>query len=119
MTEETRKFVEEKVRALIDASSCCSELKTVAGNWLKNEKTSGEKSATEALMQELEEDVMPLTDTLAFFRSENAEKYFGRERAAALVAAAEKAQAAGEKYCICDACQAGAAILKRKNEILA
>lgn len=118
MKDETRKFAEGKVQALLASDSCCNELKEAAGAWLKAKGTAEERTATEALLRELEEDVVPLTDTLAFFRSEDAVKYFGKDKAAALTAEAEKALAAGEKYCICDACQAGAALLKAKNALL-
>ena len=34
MTEDTRKFVEEKTKEILNAGSCCPELKEMAEKWL-------------------------------------------------------------------------------------
>ena len=47
----------------------------------------------------------------------NACKVFGKEGAEATRKAAEAAKAGGEHYCICDACQAGAEILREAGEV--
>ena len=90
MTEDTRKFVEEKTKEILNAGSCCPELKEMAEKWLAAEETTDEKAVTEAYLQELSEDVLPIDALISF----------------------------GGKFCICPACSAGGAILDKKNEIL-
>ena len=48
MTEDTRKFVEEKTKEILNAGSCCPELKEMAQKWLAAEGTTDEKAVTEA-----------------------------------------------------------------------
>ena len=43
MTESTRKFVEEKTKEVLNAGSCCPELKEMAKKWLAAEGTDEEK----------------------------------------------------------------------------
>ena len=106
MTEDTRKFVEEKTKEILNAGSCCPELKEMAEKWLAAEETTDEKAVTEAYLQELSEDVLPIDALISFASSEKGAEVFGAE------------QANGGKYCICPACSAGGAILDKKNEIL-
>ena len=40
MTEDTRKFVEEKTKEILNAGSCCPELKEMAEKWLAAEGTT-------------------------------------------------------------------------------
>ncbi len=40
MTEDTRKFVEEKTKEILNAGSCCPELKEMAEKWLAAEETT-------------------------------------------------------------------------------
>lgn len=42
----------------------------------------------------------------------------GEETAAGLLKAAKEAKAHGEKFCICDACQAGGKVLVHKEDLL-
>ena len=42
MTEDTRKFVEEKTKEILNAGSCCPELKEMAEKWLAAEGTTDE-----------------------------------------------------------------------------
>ena len=75
-----------EIFALIDKLTsvpyCCDELKAAALAWKDAAGTAEEKVASEALVKELKEDVMGVDDTIAFFRSPDAEKYFGSEVAA-------------------------------------
>ena len=47
MTEDTRKFVEEKTKEILNAGSCCPELKEMAEKWLAAEETTDEKAVAE------------------------------------------------------------------------
>lgn len=118
MTEDTRKFVEEKTKEILNASSCCPELKEMAEKWLAAEGTADEKAVTEAYLQELSEDVLPIDALISFASSEKGAEVFGTEQAKSMVEAGKASKANGGKYCICPACSAGGAILDKKSEIL-
>ena len=107
MTEDTRKFVEEKTKEILNAGSCCPELKEMAEKWL-----------AEAYLQELSEDVLPIDALISFASSEKGAEVFGAEQAKSMAEAGKASKANGGKYCICPACSAGGAILDKKNEIL-
>ena len=127
MTEDTRKFVEEKTKEILNAGSCCPELKEMAEKWLAAEETTDEKAVTEAYLQELSEDVLPIDALISFASSEKGAEVFGAEtcmlvfgaeQAKSMAEAGKASKANGGKYCICPACSAGGAILDKKNEIL-
>ncbi len=118
MTEDTRKFVEEKTKEILNAGSCCPELKEMAEKWLAAEGTADEKAVTEAYLQELSEDVLPIDALISFASSEKGAEVFGAEQAKSMAEAGKASKANGGKYCICPACSAGGAILDKKNEIL-
>ena len=118
MTESTRKFVEEKTKEILNAGSCCPELKEMAKKWLAAEETDEEKAVTEAYLQELSEDVLPVDALISFASSEKGAEVFGAEQAKSMVEAARDSKAKGGKYCICPACSAGGAILDKKDEII-
>ena len=118
MTEDTRKFVEEKTKEILNAGSCCPELKEMAQKWLAAEGTTDEKAVTEAYLQELSEDVLPIDALISFASSEKGAEVFGAEQAKSMAEAGKASKANGGKYCICQACSAGGAILDKKNEIL-
>ncbi len=119
MTKETLSYVTEKVNDLIAAPSCCAEAKAVAQSWLEAVGTDKEAEASKALIAEIEEDIMPIDSLIAFSGSEAGIKIFGEERAAAINAHGKEIKAKGAKYCDCPACTAVAAILEKKDEILA
>lgn len=118
MTESTRKFVEEKTQEILNAASCCPELKEMAEKWLKAEGTADEAEVTKDYLQELSEDVLPIDALISFASSEKGAEVFGAEQAKTMVEAGKSAKANGGKYCICPACAAGGAILDKKAEIL-
>ena len=80
------------VKEILAAPSCCAELK---------------------------EDVNGIDDVIGFFGSEAGKGYFGAEKAAQLLKAAQDAKAAGGKYCICDACQKGAKLIENPDGLFA
>lgn len=117
MNQEWIKEVTDKTKELMEAPSCCAELKAAAKRWLDAVGTDGEKAETKAYIKELEGDIMPLEMLIAFARSEKGAAVFG-ERAEGIAAHGEELQAAGEKYCDCPACAAAAAILAKKDQLL-
>ena len=60
MTQTQRDQLTQLVNQLIQAPSCCAEAKEAGQNWLTAAGTAGEQAATQALMAELEEDIMPI-----------------------------------------------------------
>ena len=101
------------VKEILAAPSCCAELKAAGEKWLAAVGTDGQKAAAEALLAELIDDV------IGFFGSEAGKGYFGAEKAAQLLKAAQDAKAAGGKYCICDACQKGAKLIENPDGLFA
>ena len=94
------------VEALLNAPSCCPELKAVAQAWLVAVGTNQEAIVTGALLQEAREDVCTIEHTIGFFESPAAEKIFGAEKAKSMAAHAKEIQAQGAKWCDCPACAA-------------
>ena len=94
------------VEALLNAPSCCPELKAVAQAWLVAVGTNQEAIVTGALLQEAKEDLCTIEHTIGFFESPAAEKIFGAEKAKAMAAHAKEIQAQGAKWCDCPACAA-------------
>lgn len=117
MDKNTLEFVKNETEKLLAAHSCCGELRSAAENYLKSIGTADEHKAAQAYIAELEEDVTPIDGLIAFAGSPVGAKVFG-DNAFAVKASAEEAKAKGEKWCTCDACQAGARILSKKAELL-
>ena len=87
--------------------------------WLDAAGTDQEAEKTKALIAELEEDIISIDGLIAFAGSKGGAKVFGEEKAKEVEAHAKEIKAAGAKYCDCPACSAVAAILEKKDEMLA
>ncbi len=107
-----------KAKELCNAPSCCPEAKAAAQNWLDALGTDKEKDAARSLIAELEADIMPVDDLIAFAGSETGAQLFGQETAQKIAAHGAEIKAAGAKYCDCPACAAAAAILEKKEALL-
>lgn len=119
MTQEVRDFVIEKTKDLMAAHSCSAEAKAAAQAWLDAAGTEKEAEETARYIEELEADIMPVDNLIAFAESEMGAKVFGGEEAAKGVAEhGRQIKAAGAKYCDCPACAAVEAILAKKDRIL-
>ena len=118
MNQGVKDYVAEKVKALINASSCCAEAKEVGQAWLDAMGTDKEAEQTKKLMEQLEMDIMPVDGLIAFADSEAGARVFGAEMAKNVAAHGREIKAAGAKYCDCPACNAVAAILEKKDELL-
>ena len=102
----------QTVKDMIGASSCCKELKAAGQNWLNALGTAGEKTAADALLQEVREDIAPIDHAIEFYESPLATQIFGAEKAKALAAHSRDRKAKGEKWCDCPACAACQKILE-------
>ena len=118
MKQEILNFVVEKTKELLSAPTCSSETKAAAQAWLDSVGTPGEAEETKKYVSELEADIMPIDNLIAFASSEKGAQYFGAEAAGNIAAHAKEVKAAGGKYCDCPACQAVAAILEKKSQML-
>lgn len=112
----TKEEVISKVKELAAAPTVCAELKKASEAYLAAAGTAKEKEASDALKKELKADVNSIDDVIPFFGSAEGEKILGKEQARKLYEAAKKAKAAGGKYCICPACQAGGALLDHESD---
>ena len=119
MKETTKTMIKEQAEQLKNADSCCPEAKAAAENWLAALDTEKELEASKQLIAELEEDIMPIDQLITFAQSEAAVEIFGAEMAKEAAAHGKEIKAAGAIYCDCPACAAAAAILEKKDELLA
>lgn len=119
MSESGKSYVIEKVKEMMEAHSCCEEAKAAGQAWLNAIGTDKEAEQAKNLIAELEEDIMPIDQLIAFADSEAGAKVFGKDMAANVAAHAKEIKAAGAKYCDCPACTAVAAVLEKKEELLA
>lgn len=119
MTQTQRDQLTQLVNQLLQTPTCCAEAKAAGQAWLDAAGTAGEPAATRALMAELEEDIEPIEDLIAFAASPAGAKVFGGpEKAKAMEAHAREIQAAGAKYCDCPACALSEKILAMKADLL-
>lgn len=119
MNKQTRLYVEEQIKALLQVPFACPEAKKAGEAWLKAENGPHEKEASIALIQELKEDIEPIENLLAFAKSPIAAKEFGEQKAKAFLAHAEELQKQGATHCDCPACHAASCIVAQEKELLA
>lgn len=100
----------QKVQEMISAPSCCEELKTAGQAYLDAVGTEKETAAKEALLAEIEADIVPIDGLIAFAGSEMAVQVFG-DKAGAFLQHAKDIKEEGAAYCDCPAC-AGALKVK-------
>jgi regulator of sigma D len=110
-----KKEILSKVKEVMEAPSCCAELKAVCQEYLNAVDTSKQTEAAKKLVAELEADVQTIDAVLTLFSSETGEKIFGAETAKQLAETARKVKAEGGKYCFCPACTAGKIVLDNKE----
>ena len=117
MTQETRDYVIEKSKELMNAPTCSSEAKAAAEKWIEAAGTEQEAAETEKYIAELEADIVTVDALIALAESEMGAKIFGDD-AKGVADHGREIKAAGAQYCDCPACAAVEAILKKKDEIL-
>ncbi len=117
MSQNGKEYVIEKVKEMMSAHSCCAEAKAAAQAWLDAIGTDREAEQAKNLIAELEEDLMPIDQLIAFAESEAGAGVFG-DKAAEVAEHAKAVKAAGGKYCDCPACAAVEAVLARKEDLL-
>ena len=110
-----KKEVLGKVKEVMEAESCCAELKAVCQEYLSAVGTPKQAGATKDLVAELEEDVQTIDAVLELFSSKKGAEIFGVDNAKQLATKAKEVKAAGGKYCFCPACTAGSIVLENKG----
>ncbi len=118
MDKRLQDMIETKTKELMDSPTCCMEAKEAAQRWLDSVGTSSEKAETENYIKELEEDIMPIEQLIAFAGSDAGKNYFGADKAADIQAHGKEILNAGGKYCDCPACLIVKEILDHKDEML-
>lgn len=118
MGQNVKDYVVQKVKELMEAPSCCAEAKAAAQEWLDALGTDREAEQAKKLIAELEMDIMPVDGLIAFAGSEAGVQVFGEEMAKNVEAHAKELKESGAKYCDCAACNAVAAILEKKDELI-
>ena len=66
MKKEVLDYVIEKTHELMNAASCSSEAKAAAQSWLDAVGTEREADETKEYIAELEADIMPIDNLIAF-----------------------------------------------------
>ena len=117
MDKDTKAYVVEKTKQLIDAPTCSEETKLAARAWLDAVDTDSEQEETRKYIAELEADIMPIDNLIAFAGSEEGAKYFGADTAKNIAAHADAIKSAGGQYCDCPACTIVAEILAKKGQM--
>lgn len=116
MTKET---LQEKIKAMAAAPSCCPELKAAVAAYFDAAGTADEKVAAQNLIAEIEEDITTVEDLVPFAHSDIAVQIFGVEGQKKFAAHADALKASGAKYCDCGACKPALEILANKEILLA
>lgn len=98
----------ELVKEIVEAPSCFPALREKGEALLA---ASDSDALMDEFLVELEKDVEPIEGAIAFFKSDMGLAKLGEHRDK-MLAKFEKAQAEGEKICMCPACQAGVKLLE-------
>lgn len=117
MKEELRNYITKNVEEYMRAPMCCAEAKNVGQAWLDAAGGDNEDRVARELVTELQADILPIDDLIAFANSEAGKDAFG-EKASEMAEHAERVKAEGRLYCDCAACAPVSNILSRTAEIL-
>ena len=113
--KKIRDDLKAKVIEMMEAPSCCAELKEAAQAWLDTyDDGNANQEPARKLIAVLEESVGDIDGCIAFLGSDFAKQIYGDAQPAAL-AAAEEAKRNGRKVCTCKACDLGAQVLAQKD----
>lgn len=99
-----REKMVDLTKELIDASTCCDELKVAANTWLKALGTKEEQEAIDCYFEVLKESIVTVDDLIEFPGSEAGNAYFGVDTAKGIVEHGKEIKKAGAKYCDCSTC---------------
>ena len=113
--KKIRDDLKRKVEQLVELPGCCAELKAAAQNWLDTYgDTNANQAASAAFIKELEEDILPVDDCIAFLGSDHAKQLFGG-KAESMLTHMKQIKADGAVHCDCPACSLASEILEKKD----
>ena len=113
--KKIRDDLKRKVEQLVELPGCCAELKAAAQNWLDTYgDTNANQAASAAFIKELEEDILPVDDCIAFLGSDHANQLFG-DKAEGMLVHMKQIKAEGAVHCDCPACSLASEILDKKD----
>ena len=119
MKQDVKEYVIQKLNEMTSIPYCCEEAKSAAADWMNALGTDKEAEQTEKLLAELEEDLLPIDNYIAFAGSEAGINVFGGEDGAKKeISRTKERKAAGAKYCDCPACAAALAVLDKREELI-
>ena len=107
-------FIMKNIHDMMASPSCCDEAKEAGQAWLDAAGTDREAKATQKLMEDLAECVLPIDQMIEIASSAKGEELFGKERAQQLADHAREIKEQGQLYCDCQACTPAKAILERR-----
>lgn len=114
-----KEWLINKAKELMETSYCCTEAKEAAQAWIDALGSEGEHTKAQALIKELEEDIMSVDDLFAFATSQEGKAKFGEATCLGIVEHANHLKEAGKQNCDCPACAAAEALLQHKEDLLA
>ena len=119
MKQDVKEYVIQKLNEMSSIPYCCEEAKAAASDWMNALGTDKEAEQTTKLLAELEADLLPIDNYIAFAGSEAGVNVFGGEEGAQKeISRTKERKAAGAKYCDCPACAAALAILDKREELI-
>ena len=119
MNQEALQTIVEKTHELMNAHSCCKEAKAAAQAWLDAIGTENEVAAAKRYVEELEADIMPVDQLIAFANSDaGAQHCLVANTAKQIAAHAAEIKAAGAKILRLPGLRAAEAILEKKALLL-
>ena len=96
MSQTEKEYVIERTKELINSHTCCAEARKAAQAWLDAVGTDKEAETAKNLVAELEEDLMPVEQLIAFAESEAGAGVFG-DKAGEVAAHGKAIKEAGGK----------------------
>ena len=96
----------DAVKEMVQAPSCCAELKTAGKEWLEAVGT-----------EEQGEDICTIDQVYDLFVSDTGKKMFGEKQAAAMAEHAKEVKSAGGQYCDCGACVGAKFVMDHEKEL--
>lgn len=114
-----KEWLISKAKELMEENYCCEEAKQAVQAWIDALGSEAEHAKAEALIKELEEDIMSVDDLFAFATSQEGKAKFGEATCLEIVEHATQLREAGKQICDCPACTAAEALLQHKEDLLA
>lgn len=107
----------DAVKEMVQAPSCCAELKTAGKEWLEAVGTQEQGEKAVALLAEAKADICTIDQVYDLFVSDTGKKMFGEKQAAVMAEHAKEVKSAGGQYCDCGACVGAKFVMDHEKEL--